>query len=229
MQRASDPTVCSRCREEIGPAELRYACATYHRPLCLRCIEEIRARRGCGMTGGSAAAAERVPVAAAGHWCGPAPAGLGYGATCFRDREVAPGCPSRCLMPDGNGTICLETGELLPAGPCRGGLRTTAGRPERWRRPDADEIVERAPGSTRRPSHHPELTRRRSASLGPPAAAERRAPRATGKTLGLPGPPRPRRRNRREERPGFGPGRRRGYAAGSGRPSGVLGSGGRTT
>jgi hypothetical protein len=42
----TDPTVCARCKEEIGPAELRYSLRTYHRPLCLRCIEEIRARRG---------------------------------------------------------------------------------------------------------------------------------------------------------------------------------------
>ena len=35
-------------------------------------------------------------------------------------RQVAPSgpCPRRCVMPDGNGTICLETGDLLPAGPC---------------------------------------------------------------------------------------------------------------
>lgn len=46
MQQWSDPTVCARCREEIGPAELRYSLRTYHRPLCERCIEEIRARRG---------------------------------------------------------------------------------------------------------------------------------------------------------------------------------------
>lgn len=47
-----------------------------------------------------------------GHWCrflnGPA---TGNGCYWFR-------CPSRCPMPDGNGTICLETGALLPAGPC---------------------------------------------------------------------------------------------------------------
>ncbi|MEN6343143.1 MAG: hypothetical protein ABFC89_11365 [Methanospirillum sp.] len=46
MQRWSDPTVCARCREEIGPAKLRYSLRVYRRPLCKRCIEEIRARRG---------------------------------------------------------------------------------------------------------------------------------------------------------------------------------------
>ncbi len=43
---SSDPTVCARCREEIGPAELRYSLRTYHLPLCERCIEEIRTRQG---------------------------------------------------------------------------------------------------------------------------------------------------------------------------------------
>ena len=35
-------------------------------------------------------------------------------------REVAPPepCPKSCVMPDGNGTLCLVTGDLLPAGPC---------------------------------------------------------------------------------------------------------------
>ena len=46
MMRLSDPTVCARCTTEIGPAELRYSLRTYHRPLCERCIEEIRSRRG---------------------------------------------------------------------------------------------------------------------------------------------------------------------------------------
>ena len=46
MQQWSDSTVCARCKEEIGPAELRYSLRTYHRPLCERCIEEIQARRG---------------------------------------------------------------------------------------------------------------------------------------------------------------------------------------
>jgi len=27
-------------------------------------------------------------------------------------------CPHRCPMPDGNGTICRKTFDLLPAGPC---------------------------------------------------------------------------------------------------------------
>ncbi len=43
--RWSDPTVCARCREEIGPAELRYSRRVFHRPLCIRCIEEVAARR----------------------------------------------------------------------------------------------------------------------------------------------------------------------------------------
>ena len=46
MMQFSDPTACARCREEIGPAELRYSLWTYHRPLCERCLEEIRAGRG---------------------------------------------------------------------------------------------------------------------------------------------------------------------------------------
>ncbi len=42
-------------------------------------------------------------------------------------------CPARCPMPDGNGTLCLETGDVLPAGPCRAdcGYRRSA---EQWRR-----------------------------------------------------------------------------------------------
>ena len=31
-------------------------------------------------------------------------------------------------MPDGNGTICLDTGDLLPAGPCPLGCGHHAGR-----------------------------------------------------------------------------------------------------
>lgn len=50
MQQWSDSIVCSRCREEIGPAELRYGLRVYHRPLCERCIGEIRAPEGCGVT-----------------------------------------------------------------------------------------------------------------------------------------------------------------------------------
>ena len=46
MMPFSDPTACARCREEIGPAELRYSLRTYRRPLCERCLEEIRAGRG---------------------------------------------------------------------------------------------------------------------------------------------------------------------------------------
>ena len=44
-------------------------------------------------------------------------------------RQVAPPepCPRRCVMPDGNGTICLETGDLLPAGPCPLGCGRDAG------------------------------------------------------------------------------------------------------
>ena len=42
----SDPTICARCKTEIGPAELRHGLRVYHRPLCERCIEEIQARRG---------------------------------------------------------------------------------------------------------------------------------------------------------------------------------------
>lgn len=41
-----DPTICARCREEIGPAELRYSLRMFHRPLCAVCIEEIQSRRG---------------------------------------------------------------------------------------------------------------------------------------------------------------------------------------
>ncbi len=41
-----DPAVCARCKEEIGPAELRYSLRVYRLPLCERCIEEIRSRRG---------------------------------------------------------------------------------------------------------------------------------------------------------------------------------------
>ena len=48
-----------------------------------------------------------------GHWCRhqERPA-AGNGCLWFRCRE-------RCPMPDGNGTICRQTGALLPAGPCR--------------------------------------------------------------------------------------------------------------
>jgi hypothetical protein len=47
-----------------------------------------------------------------GHWCevNKAPA---YGNGCSRFR-----CRDRCPMPDGNGTICLETGDRVPIGPC---------------------------------------------------------------------------------------------------------------
>ena len=47
-----------------------------------------------------------------GHWCrnDDRPA-TGNGCSWFR-------CFLRCPMPDGNGTICLETGGLLSAGPC---------------------------------------------------------------------------------------------------------------
>ena len=57
------------------------------------------------------------PVRGMGHWCRlrDAPA-HGDGCYWFHDRDA--GCPARCPMPDGNGTICLETGDLLPAGPC---------------------------------------------------------------------------------------------------------------
>ena len=52
------------------------------------------------------------PVPGAGPWCAhadrPAP-----GSGCFWFR-----CRDRCTMPDGNGTLCLATGDLLPAGPC---------------------------------------------------------------------------------------------------------------
>lgn len=48
-------------------------------------------------------------------------------------RQVAPPerCPGRRVMPDGCGTIYLETGQSLPAGPCRANcehLQTV----ERW-------------------------------------------------------------------------------------------------
>ena len=46
MQQWSDPLHCSRCKEEIGEAELLYSRRAFHRPLCERCVEEIRARRG---------------------------------------------------------------------------------------------------------------------------------------------------------------------------------------
>jgi hypothetical protein len=66
------------------------------------------------------------------HWCRlrDAPA-HGDGCYWFHDRDA--GCPARCPMPDGNGTICLETGGLLPAGPCAAdcGYRPVV---ERWRR-----------------------------------------------------------------------------------------------
>lgn len=42
----NDSSVCARCAEEIGPAELRYSLREYRRPLCVRCIEEIESRRG---------------------------------------------------------------------------------------------------------------------------------------------------------------------------------------
>lgn len=41
-----DPLRCSRCRQEIGPAEARLSRREYGRYLCLACMEEIRARRG---------------------------------------------------------------------------------------------------------------------------------------------------------------------------------------
>ena len=67
------------------------------------------------------------PVQSMGQWCAHAdrPA-TGNGCYWFR-------CRDRCTMPDGNGTICLETGGLLPAGPCAAdcGYRPVAGR---WRR-----------------------------------------------------------------------------------------------
>ena len=51
-------------------------------------------------------------VQSMGHWCRlqDRPAS-GNGCYWFR-------CRDRCPMPDGNGTICLETGDLRPAGPC---------------------------------------------------------------------------------------------------------------
>ena len=47
-----------------------------------------------------------------GHWCewDRAPA---YGDGCYWFR-----CRDRCTMPDGNGTLCRVSGDLLPAGPC---------------------------------------------------------------------------------------------------------------
>lgn len=68
-----------------------------------------------------------------GAWCrairGPA---TGNGCCLFRERAGDP-CPARCAMPDGNGTICLETFDVLSAGPCSASCehRGTAGR---WRR-----------------------------------------------------------------------------------------------
>ena len=52
------------------------------------------------------------PVQSMGQWCAHAdrPA-TGNGCLWFR-------CRDRCTMPDGNGTLCLVTGDLLPAGPC---------------------------------------------------------------------------------------------------------------
>ena len=65
------------------------------------------------MTGGPCARCRHArPVQGMGHWCR------------LQDRPATGnGCPwlrcrDRCPMPDGNGTICLETGGLLPAGPC---------------------------------------------------------------------------------------------------------------
>ena len=46
MMQFSDPTVCARCRDEIGLAELRYSLRMYRRPLCERCLEEVQSRRG---------------------------------------------------------------------------------------------------------------------------------------------------------------------------------------
>lgn len=42
----TDPTVCARCKTEIGPAELRSSRRVFHPPLCITCIEEIEARGG---------------------------------------------------------------------------------------------------------------------------------------------------------------------------------------
>lgn len=41
-----DPLRCSRCRQEIGPAEARLSRREYGRYLCLECIEEVQSRRG---------------------------------------------------------------------------------------------------------------------------------------------------------------------------------------
>lgn len=48
-----------------------------------------------------------------GHWCrfNHRPA---YGNGCYWFR-----CRERCPMPNGNGTLCRKTGDVLPAGPCR--------------------------------------------------------------------------------------------------------------
>ena len=65
------------------------------------------------------------PVDGRGHWCrhlnGPA---TDNGCFWFL-------CVARCPIPDGNGTICLETGDLLTAGPCPADCGHHAGARER--------------------------------------------------------------------------------------------------
>jgi len=41
-----DPLRCSRCRQEIGPADARLSRREYGRYPCLKCTDEVRARRG---------------------------------------------------------------------------------------------------------------------------------------------------------------------------------------
>ncbi|MEN6341247.1 MAG: hypothetical protein ABFC89_01675 [Methanospirillum sp.] len=68
-----------------------------------------------------------------GHWCRAlARPAFGNGCRLFRGRD-GDRCPGRCAMPGGNGMLCLESGSLLPAGPCREGCERRSGAGRRRR------------------------------------------------------------------------------------------------
>ena len=128
----SDPTVCARCREEIGPADSGTPCASITGRSASGASRRSGPGAGCGMTR-SVPARSRARAAAQVRRRGPLVPASGrddlHGGGCdwFRDRGIAtlPGAGASCRH--GNGTICLETGALLPAGPCPGDCGHRAG------------------------------------------------------------------------------------------------------